>query len=1066
MSEPTKAVFLSYASQDKEVAKRICDALRAAGVEVWFDQSELRGGDAWDALIRKRIKECALFVPIITPTTNARAEGYFRLEWKLAVDRSHLMAEDAPFLFPIAVGDVNDATARVPDKFREVQWTRLRLDETPAELGARVAKLLGGSETVGAALRRDGSGESGRKAPPTGRQSPRFHWWMIFPIAGVSIGLLFAFGPLWKALNGSPRKAASTAQAPAETKSSSASAAPMSAPSQAVALARKAREMVEAIDSTADDYAAAEDLVKRALSLDSTDAEIWAVSSRINSGYLSRGFDRAPSRREAARTQAERAVKLAPDLAEGWLALGRAVIQADPVRSEEALRRGLSLAPKDGRILLAMGSMFRLQNRFDEAMAVYDQAAALPDSRALALYDQYLIHFYSRRFADADRCLRESIALSRSGNMVAGLAWLEVTWHGDIAAALRELAAATPAVRGQPRVVLANALISMMDHRPDDALQAFDLLPADYINDAWYTGPKGLLVGLAREQAGKTEGARIAWEEGLAVTRRRLQEAPNDPEIHLRYGELLARTGQAEAALQEVRIFNELQRGRFVDWTYSPVRIYAALGRADEALPLLEQLLTLPASHRWPFTGALLRLDPLWDKVRGDPRVQKLIADAEARELASRPPRDWPKKPELKRAIGLLDRMDNIPEDFRLAEEMAQRAVDKDPTDAEAVTALARVHSMWLLRGWDRSTARYQKAKAAAERALQLAPDEPEAHVALAIQLYARGAEAQRALALAQRAVDLYPQEARFHRIRDNCFWVLSVAPGSVFLENTPEPENEGLRKALASARRTVELFPKDPLVRYELARHYRDVGRWSDFERVTDETLALAPVANALVWKARGRFGLHGDLPGMKVVLDQVPARVRGIERTVFGYFLYAAFTGNTADGLEALNSMTESWMIDFDYRGPKALLSAALLELAGKRELARVQYTAALDELMRGRALNPEDGQTYLNEAWIKYALGRNEEARAAIRIYNETLARPYTISPMSTWWFQAIPANLLMGDRATALTFMREAVDTFPDARPTIRSRLALDPRMAAFRDDSEIKALLAEPGAKKP
>ncbi len=60
-----KSVFLSYASQDATAARRICDALRAAGVEVWFDQSELRGGDAWDAKIRQRIKECALFMPVI-----------------------------------------------------------------------------------------------------------------------------------------------------------------------------------------------------------------------------------------------------------------------------------------------------------------------------------------------------------------------------------------------------------------------------------------------------------------------------------------------------------------------------------------------------------------------------------------------------------------------------------------------------------------------------------------------------------------------------------------------------------------------------------------------------------------------------------------------------------------------------------------------------------------------------------------------------------------------------------------------------------------------------------------
>jgi hypothetical protein len=69
----TRAIFLSYASQDADAARRICDALRTQGLEVWFDQSELRGGDAWDASIRKQIKECALFVPVISANSNARA---------------------------------------------------------------------------------------------------------------------------------------------------------------------------------------------------------------------------------------------------------------------------------------------------------------------------------------------------------------------------------------------------------------------------------------------------------------------------------------------------------------------------------------------------------------------------------------------------------------------------------------------------------------------------------------------------------------------------------------------------------------------------------------------------------------------------------------------------------------------------------------------------------------------------------------------------------------------------------------------------------------------------------
>ena len=69
MTPSGKAIFLSYASQDAEAAHQICEALRAAGLEVWFDQNELRGGDAWDASIRKQIRDCALFVPIISANT-------------------------------------------------------------------------------------------------------------------------------------------------------------------------------------------------------------------------------------------------------------------------------------------------------------------------------------------------------------------------------------------------------------------------------------------------------------------------------------------------------------------------------------------------------------------------------------------------------------------------------------------------------------------------------------------------------------------------------------------------------------------------------------------------------------------------------------------------------------------------------------------------------------------------------------------------------------------------------------------------------------------------------------
>jgi TolB-like protein/Flp pilus assembly protein TadD len=137
------AVFLSYASQDAEAATRICEALRAAGVEVWLDKSQLRGGDAWDAQIKKHIHDCALFIPVISAHTNARSEGYFRREWKFATRRLLDMADDAAFLLPVVIDETRESVARVPEEFLHTQWTWLPSGETPPAFGQRVRQLLG-----------------------------------------------------------------------------------------------------------------------------------------------------------------------------------------------------------------------------------------------------------------------------------------------------------------------------------------------------------------------------------------------------------------------------------------------------------------------------------------------------------------------------------------------------------------------------------------------------------------------------------------------------------------------------------------------------------------------------------------------------------------------------------------------------------------------------------------------------------------------------------------------------------------------------------------------------------
>jgi TolB-like protein/cytochrome c-type biogenesis protein CcmH/NrfG len=142
MAELSRAVFLSYASQDTEAARRICEALRAAGVEVWFDQSELRGGDAWDQKIRREIRDCALFIPIISSNTTSRPEGYFRLEWALAEQRAHMIARNKAFIVPVCVDATPESAADVPESFVRVQWTRLPEGATPPSFAGRIRHLI------------------------------------------------------------------------------------------------------------------------------------------------------------------------------------------------------------------------------------------------------------------------------------------------------------------------------------------------------------------------------------------------------------------------------------------------------------------------------------------------------------------------------------------------------------------------------------------------------------------------------------------------------------------------------------------------------------------------------------------------------------------------------------------------------------------------------------------------------------------------------------------------------------------------------------------------------------
>lgn len=189
MTEALHAVFLSYTSQDMAVARKIFDAMSAAGIAVWFDRSELRGGDAWDRKIRREIHECALFMPVISSNTAARREGYFRLEWDLADQRTHMMARDRAFIVPVCVDATPETIMDVPESFQRAHWTRLPAGEATPEFIEHIRRLLSGEAApmpLGPATPRAAPpGPLAQRRPGAGMPKPAWLGWGVAALAAV-----------------------------------------------------------------------------------------------------------------------------------------------------------------------------------------------------------------------------------------------------------------------------------------------------------------------------------------------------------------------------------------------------------------------------------------------------------------------------------------------------------------------------------------------------------------------------------------------------------------------------------------------------------------------------------------------------------------------------------------------------------------------------------------------------------------------------------------------------------------------------------------------------------------
>jgi hypothetical protein len=118
------AIFLSFASEDREAARNLKTVLENAGLDVWFDEGSIPPGAIWDREIQVNIRRCALFVPLLSQSAAQRLEGYFRREWRWARDRAEAMDESVPFIAPIVIDDLQPGAAGIPDGFWDRQCRR------------------------------------------------------------------------------------------------------------------------------------------------------------------------------------------------------------------------------------------------------------------------------------------------------------------------------------------------------------------------------------------------------------------------------------------------------------------------------------------------------------------------------------------------------------------------------------------------------------------------------------------------------------------------------------------------------------------------------------------------------------------------------------------------------------------------------------------------------------------------------------------------------------------------------------------------------------------------------
>jgi len=366
---------------------------------------------------------------------------------------------------------------------------------------------------------------------------------------------------------------------------------------------------------------------QEAVKLDPNFALAWAYLSCGQSENYWLGFDPSPARLAAAKDAAERALALDPNLAETHLALGyyRYYSQRDFTGAVAEFQQAEQGLPNNVDVITAIALIQRRVGHWDEAIAGLRRAVELDPRNTDASITLAITYKCLRRFPEALAAVDRVLAFEPTNT---GALWQKagVFW------ATGDIKAVEPLVANPGTDPLMRGVQALFQRRYADAIEILSKALAEKPADE----KKWLLfsLGLGQQRASNVATARATYQKATQELQHELKKVTLDS---FQEAELRAALGRAYAGLGEAAsAIAEGQKAMAMDPSSKDpldgpeeeeamAQIYALLGDSDHAIPILKRLLQIPAGQ--VISAGLLRIDPIWDQIRNDPRFHELVED-------------------------------------------------------------------------------------------------------------------------------------------------------------------------------------------------------------------------------------------------------------------------------------------------------------------------------------------------------------------------------------------------------------------------------------------------------